>query len=239
MTFDTNLTACARIVERADPLRFACTMAVEPALRARLFPLYAFNVEVSRAPWVTAEPMIAEMRLQWWRDALEEIAAGGPVRAHEVTTPLAGVLSAEEAQALDRLVAARRWDIYKEPYEDQAHLHDYLDATAATLMVVAGRDARLRGTGYAGGVAAWFHAVPKLEGLGRIPLVNGTAQGVQAMAQDALGRLGPGGPAALPAAGARSVLRAAIKAPGLVGQGGLPPLDAPWARLRARLLGRV
>ena len=59
-----------------------------PARRV-LFPLYAFNIEVSRAPWVTAEPMIAEMRLQFWRDVVEEIAAGKPPRAHEVAAPLA------------------------------------------------------------------------------------------------------------------------------------------------------
>ena len=51
-------------------------MAAPVEARRVLFPLYAFNVEVARAPWVTSEPMIGEMRLQWWRDALEEIARG-------------------------------------------------------------------------------------------------------------------------------------------------------------------
>ncbi|TNF18762.1 MAG: phytoene synthase, partial [Rhodobacteraceae bacterium] len=59
--------ACAAIVEKGDPDRFASAMAAPVAARARLFPLYAFNLEVARAPWVTQEPMIAEMRLQWWR----------------------------------------------------------------------------------------------------------------------------------------------------------------------------
>ncbi|MEO0390522.1 MAG: squalene/phytoene synthase family protein [Pseudomonadota bacterium] len=239
MTFDQDTQACARIVQQGDPLRFACCMAAPVEMRARLFPLYAFNVEVSRAPWVTGEAMIAEMRLQWWRDVLDEIAQGGRVRRHEVATPLAAILSAEEAQALDRLVAARRWDVYRDPFEDAAHFHDYLDATAATLMVVAGRAPALRGTGYAGGVAAWLHAIPALEAAGHIPLVNGSSHGIQALAQDALGRLGPGGPAALPAAGARAVLRTAVKAPGRVAEGTLPPLDAPLARVKARLLHRV
>ena len=50
-------------------------MAAPLAARQILFPLYAFNVEVARAPWVASEPMIGEMRLQWWRDVLEEIGA--------------------------------------------------------------------------------------------------------------------------------------------------------------------
>ena len=62
------------------------------------------------------EPMIAEMRLQWWRDALGEIGAGDKVRSHPVTLALAEVLDPEGAEALDRLVAARRFDIYREPH---------------------------------------------------------------------------------------------------------------------------
>ena len=72
--FDADLIACADIVRRADPARFQAAMAAPVAARSVLFPIYAFNVEVARAPWVTSEPMIAEMRLQWWVDALEEIA---------------------------------------------------------------------------------------------------------------------------------------------------------------------
>src|SRR5210317_942930 len=107
MTLDADVLACAAIVEKGDPERFAAAMASPVEARRVLFPLYAFNVEVSRAPWVTQEPMIAEMRLQWWRDALEEIAQSRPARRHEVVTPLSRILDPETAQRLDRLVAAR------------------------------------------------------------------------------------------------------------------------------------
>ena len=80
MSFD----ACAAIVQKGDPERFRAVMAANVPARRILFPLYAFNVEVTRAPWVTKEPMIAEMRLQWWADALDEIARRGAVRKHEV-----------------------------------------------------------------------------------------------------------------------------------------------------------
>jgi hypothetical protein len=77
-------------------------MATPPEARAVLFPLYAFNLEVSRAPWVTEEPMIAEMRLQFWRDVAEEIGQGAPPRAHEVAAPLAEAVRAEDAGAARR-----------------------------------------------------------------------------------------------------------------------------------------
>ena len=51
--FDPDLTACAELVARADPSRFRATMAAPVAARRVLFPIYAFNTEVARAPWVT------------------------------------------------------------------------------------------------------------------------------------------------------------------------------------------
>lgn len=195
--FDADLTACAAIVEKGDPERFAAVMACPVEARKVLFPLYAFNVEVSRAPWVTQEPMIAEMRLQWWRDALEEIAEGKPVRRHEVVTPLSRVLSSQSAAALDRLVAARRWDIYKEAFEDDAHFDAYLTDTTSCLMQAAASalDAQHEATeqqvafGRATGLARFLRAVPELEARGRIPLLDGRAEAIGQLARDTLAHL--------------------------------------------------
>jgi len=62
-----SLEACRDLVEAADRDRFDVTVLAPENVQKILWPLYAFNVEVSRAPWVTQEPMIAEIRLQWWR----------------------------------------------------------------------------------------------------------------------------------------------------------------------------
>ena len=139
MDFNDDLIACASLVEKGDPVRFRTVMAAPVPARGRLFALYAFNVEVARAPWLTQEPMIAEMRLQWWRDALEEIATDATPRRHQVVTPLQDVLSSPCAEMLDELVAARRWDIYKDAFEDAAHFERYIDQTSGHLMVAAAR----------------------------------------------------------------------------------------------------
>jgi phytoene/squalene synthetase len=254
MSFDADLTACAALVERADPLRFRATMAAPVAARRVLFPLYAFNVEVARAPWVTQEPMIAEMRLQWWRDVCAEIAQGRPVRRHEVATPLAAAITAEDASLLDTLVAARRWDVYKDPFEDEAHFTRYLDQTAGTLTWVAARrlgaaeEQVVRDAGHAAGVAAWLLAIPELEARGRVPLLDGTGAGVSALAQGALDRLGaarrhrsavsrPARAALLHVGALEPVLKSAVRDPGRAGQGGLPdPVAADRTRLAFRAL---
>ena len=226
-----SLDACAEIVAKGDPDRFQAALAMPLSARKTLLPIYAFNVEVARAPWVASEPMIAEMRLQWWRDALEEIRIGAPVRRHEVVTPLSEVLDAEAAEALDRLVAARRWDCYSESFEDAAHFDDYLDLTGGGLMWVAARavggqdEALLRSIGQASALANLLLAIPELEARGRKPLVDGRPDAVAALARKALARLvkspKSGKAATLAAWRAKGILQRAAARPEKVGTGDL------------------
>lgn len=247
---DPDLLACARITEKGDPDRFSALMAAPPAARAQLFPLYAFNVEVARAPWVTEEAMIAEMRLQWWRDALGEIAAGGLVRRHEVVTPLALGLTPRIAEMLDASVAARRWDIYRDTFEDAAHFEAYLDQTAGHLMwasvaiLGSGDEAEVRRLAFAQGLAGFLRAVPELEARGRVPLVDGREEAVRLLARRGLDALNAfrrakvdraAWPALMPAFAARPVLSLAARDPRAVAQGRLQtmPLHRSWRLFRA------
>ncbi|MCR8723260.1 squalene/phytoene synthase family protein [Frigidibacter sp. ROC022] len=188
-----SLDACASLVQRGDPDRFLAVMAAPPAARAVLFPLYAFNLEVARAPQVTREPLIAEMRLQWWRDALAEIAEGRPVRNHEVTVPLAAALTPAAARGLDDLILARHCDIGAQPFADAAALMDYLDRTAGTLLWAGAQslgaaegEQALRAWGRAQGLANWFLACPALLAQGGTPLPDASGAGIAALAEAAL-----------------------------------------------------
>ncbi len=243
MEFNADIGACAALVQRADPDRFRATMAAPVSARAKLFPIYAMNVEVARAPWVTQEEMIAEMRLQWWRDALLEISDGDQVRRHEVVTPLAAVLSPNLSEALDGLVLARRWDIYRDPFESQADLDRYIDQTSGTLLWAAVRslgdadESVVRDFGYAAGVANWLQAVPELEAQGRIPLLDGTQDGIKRLARTALERLqsaraqrgrisAVASPALLSGWQTEATLKQAVKDPARVANGALGQSEA-------------
>lgn len=195
MRFDEDLTACAALVQRADPDRFMAAMAAPVAARRLLFPLYALNVEVARAPWAASEPMLAEMRLQWWRDALAGIATDKGARRHEVVTPLAQVISAAQAAELDEMINVRRWDIYKDPFDDLAHFNRYIDQSSGPLMWVAAQvlgpadQDVVRDFAYASGLAGFLRAVPDLRARGRVPLPDDTPEAIRALASDGLARL--------------------------------------------------
>lgn len=179
-----SLDACADLVQRGDPDRFLAVMAAPRSVRAQLLPLYAFNLEVARAPWVTQEPLIAEMRLQWWRDVVEN-AASGAARAHEVAGPLHELIRdfGLPVEVLDRLIAARRWDIHREPHDGIKGLADYIDDTGAGLMWLAARalgapegaEYAVRAYGWASAAAQYLRAVPDLQARGRQPLPEGVA----------------------------------------------------------------
>jgi phytoene/squalene synthetase len=227
----SDLNACAALVQRGDPDRFLATMSAPVGARVVLLPLNAFALEIARAPYLTAEPLIAEMRLQWWRDALEEIAEGRPVRRHEVATPLAAVLDAAGARLLDATVAARKWDIARDPFPGAAGLMAYVEATAATPAWVAARalgsgtEGAVRAVGRAGGLARYLAAVPALRAAGRDPLPPGTDPA--ALARDALAGLRAARPdraaraACLAHWQAGALLEMVIADPGRVWGGGL------------------
>ncbi len=245
-----SLAACAELVLRGDPDRFAAVMAAPAAARARLFPLYAFNLEVARAPWVSKEPMIAEMRLQWWRDVLAEPAP----RAHEVAGPFHAVIreAGLPLDVIDALIAARVGDAYGEAFADGAAFETYLDDTGAGLMWLAakacggGDEAAARALGWAMGLANYLRAVPELVARGRHPLPDGRAQMVKALALTGLEKLAFARgrvPKAAALAGwqTRGLLRQVMERPEIVGAGGmgLSEFARRWGLLRASVTGRV
>ena len=232
-----DIAACAQIVERGDPDRFAASMAAPVTARRALFPLYAFNLEIARAPWMSAEPLIAEMRLQWWHDVLEEIATGGPVRRHEVATPLADVLDPEGARLLMGCVEARRREAQRIPMASADDLADYVAATGGTLMWVAARalgatqEARARDLGAAAGLANYFLGVPLFLARAVNPLPEMTTRQFDDLVGahlDKARRPGGGGRASLPQ---RLAELAGWRAAGILARARHDPAAIPEGRL--------
>ena len=97
-------------VRRADPDRWlASRFIADPGARADVIAVYAFDHELARAGVVASQPLIAEIRLTWWREALDEIFAGRTVRAHPVAQALAACAKRHDLPraSLEAMIDAR------------------------------------------------------------------------------------------------------------------------------------
>jgi phytoene synthase len=135
-------------VRRVDPDRWlASRLIADRQARADVIALYAFSHELARAPEIASEPMIGEIRLTWWAEALDEIFEGRQVRRHPVAEALAGAArrGGLDRSALAAMVEARMADLDKAPFQNEGELNAYLDGTSGDLMRSAVR--RLGGEG--------------------------------------------------------------------------------------------
>lgn len=115
----------------------AALFAPEPE-RGALIALAAFNLEIARIRESVSEPMLGEIRLQWWREALEGIGAGAP-RRHSVVLALADAVS-RHGLSLDRMarmIEARAFDLEDRQPADLAELIAYAGDTSGELSCLA------------------------------------------------------------------------------------------------------
>lgn len=57
-------------LKRNASMSYAATLFAPEDKRDALIALYAFDHEIKRIPSLVSEPMLGEIRLQWWREAL-------------------------------------------------------------------------------------------------------------------------------------------------------------------------
>ncbi len=92
------------LVRGADRDRFlAALFAAEPARRG-LLALLAFDHELARTRSVTREPMLARIRLEWWREAVAEAVGAGKPREQPIVESLSEI-SRRHGLTADRLTA--------------------------------------------------------------------------------------------------------------------------------------
>jgi NADH dehydrogenase [ubiquinone] 1 alpha subcomplex assembly factor 6 len=129
-----DLSPAGALVREHDPDRYLCALFAAPEKREALFAVLAFNHEVAKTRDVVSEPMLGQIRLQWWREAIDGIVAGTP-RRHEVVLPLADAFETFVlARApFDRILDARVADLEDAPFDRIEDLADYTAATAGAL----------------------------------------------------------------------------------------------------------
>jgi NADH dehydrogenase [ubiquinone] 1 alpha subcomplex assembly factor 6 len=129
----------AALVRRHDHDRFQTALFAPARRRESLFSLYAFNYEVARVRETVSEPVLGQIRLQWWRESIAAAFDGGPVRHHIVVEALSAVIRACALTRahFDRMVDAREGDLGAAPWASLAALEDYAEATSSRLVYLA------------------------------------------------------------------------------------------------------
>lgn len=210
-----TLSEIGALARLREPDRFLCALFAPADRREALFALIAYHHELGRAREVASNPMIAAIRLQWWRDALDQ------PRRHEVATPLhaamaAGLLAREDLLAM---ADAREAELDEEGIPGMAAFAAYLRGSHGGFAVAAGR---LLGAAPAD--------LPALQAIG-------AAQGLAALLRN-LGTLAERGRCLLPVDALAEIglsLHDAIAAPGRMAPlaarlaaGGAPPAARGW-----------
>ncbi|MBM6596134.1 phytoene/squalene synthase family protein [Microvirga pudoricolor] len=135
---DFAFSHCEAIVREGDPDRFWASLFAPVDKRPHLHALHAFNFEIGRVRESVHEPLVGEIRLQWWRDALQ-----GEVRGDVRSNPVAAALEDTivrfrlPRQPFVDLIDARIFDLYSDPMPNLNDLEGYCGETASVLIRLA------------------------------------------------------------------------------------------------------
>ena len=161
--------ACEALLRKADYDRYLAALFAPAAARPHLVALYAFNYEIARTAESVSQPVMGQIRLQWWREAIEELYAGR-TRAHEVVTALGEAVRvhALPRALFDAVIDAREADLDEAPFADLASMQTYAEATSGHVMQLAARilgadgtmDAAAREAGIAYALTGLLRALP-------------------------------------------------------------------------------
>jgi phytoene synthase len=162
----SNFAHCEALVREADPDRYWASLFAPEDKRGHLHALYAFNYEIARVRESVREPMLGEIRLQWWRDALQG-EARGDVRANPIAAALDETIVKFRLprQSFVDLIDARMFDLYDDPMPSLNDLEGYCGETASSLIQLSSiilNDGKDSGTADAAGHAGVAYAITGL-----------------------------------------------------------------------------
>jgi phytoene synthase len=126
------------MARKADPDRAIAALFAPTPARQDLLALFALNGELARIADQVSEPGLGEIRLQWWRDALER-AEAGETTGHPVADAFGDVLARRglSRERIAGLIDARSFDIGEKVMPDSRMLKAYLFDTTGGLFALA------------------------------------------------------------------------------------------------------
>src|SRR5690242_11587108 len=140
MTPTEAFVVCETNVRQTDTDRYFASLFAPAEKRRLLFALYCFNEQLARAVEVARDPLAAEIRLQWWREALGAARQCRPP-AHPAAIGLAEILARDPGQLgeMEALIDVRVVESAPAPFATLAAMESHAQSTSARLMGMAAR----------------------------------------------------------------------------------------------------
>ncbi|MFY9642309.1 MAG: squalene/phytoene synthase family protein [Rhodomicrobium sp.] len=116
--------AAANLVRSRDRERYWCALFAPASDRPGLLALYAFDAELAHIAAAVREPMAGQIRLQWWRDAID-LAAPDTKTGNPVADTLAAAIVEYNLpkERLIRMVDGRIPEVFGDPPAGMQALH--------------------------------------------------------------------------------------------------------------------
>ncbi len=140
---NANRRVVLEVVRTHDPDRYVSMLFVPKPWQFSLFTLYAFNVELARIADQISEPLLGEMRLEWWRGAIDTKGRGDAGEEERTGHPIADSMRMlMQATQLNKnlllgMIDARSFDVTDTIMPDRSALNAYLNKTAGALFLAA------------------------------------------------------------------------------------------------------
>ncbi|MBJ3776533.1 squalene/phytoene synthase family protein [Acuticoccus mangrovi] len=142
-------------VRQGDRTAYLAALFAPPEARGALIALAAYRLELARVVAMGVEPMAAEIRLQWWRDAIRNEGFG-----EGASVPLVTALREAAARyrwPIDTLCGVSEGyihDLYADPFADRDAFDGYAGETRGALVQLAAMALGVEALGEAEGLAA-------------------------------------------------------------------------------------
>ena len=130
----TPIPDCSDVLREMNYDRYLAALYVPEAVRSAIIAIDAFDAEIAAIPKRVTEPTAGEIRLQWWREALNG-ERPGEAAAHPLAKAMLAVIEKHSLspEVFEQYLDARVFDFYQDPMPDMAMLEGYCGETSALL----------------------------------------------------------------------------------------------------------
>jgi 15-cis-phytoene synthase len=131
--------AAANLVRTRDRERYWSTLFAPASKRCGLLALYAYNAELAHIAFSVSEPMAGQIRLQWWRDAVQLPPPPGAKTGNLVADALIAAIAGNDLPKarFAELADARVHQLFGDPPADIQALKAALQAADGAVFELA------------------------------------------------------------------------------------------------------